>query len=73
MAIATRSPGCRRPTVLISSKLPRCAPRRNAPLAAREQLAHELLALDRHVEQLVALLHQVEPVEDGGGEGKHLA
>ena len=32
IAIATRRPAWRRPTALMISKLPRCAPSRNAPL-----------------------------------------
>jgi hypothetical protein len=34
--------------------------------------AHELLALDGDIEQLVAPAAEVETVEDGGGEGEHL-
>jgi len=40
--------------------------------AALHRRAHELLAFDRDVEQLVAPACEIQPVENGDGECKHL-
>ncbi len=42
-------------------------------LATLDALAHQLLTLDGGVVQVVALIHQVETVENDGGEVEHLA
>jgi len=43
------------------------------PAAARDRVVHQFLTLDRDREQVVALVHQIEAIENGRGKGIHLS
>ena len=56
-----------------TSKLPMCAPIRKAPPPAATTCVHQRFALQRHLEQVVALGQQVDAIVDRGGERHDLA
>ena len=68
ITMATRRPGCCRPTARTTSKLPMCAPIRKAPRPGGQHFLERLRAVHLDIKQVEAAIEQIDPVVDAGGE-----